>query len=71
MSAVSTAGDRQPAPDIQPNKALRRDMPLVPASSIAGRALVIVIAEIISRNSSDANMTIASAIVSSRASQRR
>ena len=44
MSAVSTAGDREPGPDIQPDKALRRDMPLVPASSIAGRALVIVIA---------------------------
>jgi cell division transport system permease protein len=44
MSAVSTAGDGQPGPDIQPDKALRRDMPLVPASSIAGRALVIVIA---------------------------
>ncbi len=44
MSAVPSASDRQAGPDIQPDKALRRDMPLVPASSIAGRALVIVIA---------------------------
>lgn len=43
MSPVS-AGDPEEGHDIQPQKALRRDMPLVPASSIAGRALVIVIA---------------------------
>jgi cell division transport system permease protein len=43
MSAVPAA-NRPTSPDIQPDKALRRDMPLVPASSIAGRALVIVIA---------------------------
>jgi cell division transport system permease protein len=42
MSAVPSAGSRS-GQDIQPDKALRRDMPLVPASSIAGRALVIVI----------------------------
>ncbi len=36
--------DGDPAEDIQTDDALKRDTPLVPASSIAGRALVIVIA---------------------------
>ncbi len=36
--------DRAGAQDVQADDALTRDMPLVPASSIAGRALVIVIA---------------------------
>jgi cell division transport system permease protein len=43
MTAVPST-DRPTNQDIQPDKALRRDMPLVPASSIAGRALVTVIA---------------------------
>jgi cell division transport system permease protein len=43
MSAVPSTDDKA-GQAIQPDKALRRDMPLVPASSIAGRALVIVIA---------------------------
>jgi cell division transport system permease protein len=43
MTALPSA-DRPADQDIRPERALRRDMPLVPASSIAGRALVIVIA---------------------------
>jgi cell division transport system permease protein len=43
MSATRAAEPRA-AQDIQSDKTLKRDMPLVPASSIAGRALVIVIA---------------------------
>ena len=37
-------GSPRATQEIQADKALRRDMPLVPSSSIAGRALVIVIA---------------------------
>jgi cell division transport system permease protein len=43
MSAIQPP-DRAGAQDTQTDDALKRDMPLVPASSIAGRALVIVIA---------------------------
>jgi cell division transport system permease protein len=43
MTAVPSSTP-QTAREIQADKTLRRDMPLVPASSIAGRALVIVIA---------------------------
>ena len=43
MSAIQPHG-RPAAQDVQADEALKRDMPLVPASSIAGRALVIVIA---------------------------
>ena len=43
MTAVPSSAP-QTAREIQADKTLRRDMPLVPASSIAGRALVIVIA---------------------------
>ena len=43
MSAIRPQG-RAAAQDVQADDALKRDMPLVPASSIAGRALVIVIA---------------------------
>jgi cell division transport system permease protein len=43
MTAASSSAP-QTARELQADKALRRDMPLVPASSIAGRALVIVIA---------------------------
>jgi cell division transport system permease protein len=43
MSALQPQ-DRAAAQDVQADDALKRDMPLVPASSIAGRALVIVIA---------------------------
>jgi cell division transport system permease protein len=43
MSAIRSIGQGA-TQEIQSDKALRRDMPLVPASSIAGRALVIVIA---------------------------
>ena len=42
MSAIQSAS-RSAAQDAQSDRALKRDMPLVPASSIAGRALVIVI----------------------------
>jgi cell division transport system permease protein len=42
MSAIQPQGGA--AQDVQADDALKRDMPLVPASSIAGRALVIVIA---------------------------
>jgi cell division transport system permease protein len=44
VTEVPTAAKRAASPEIQSEKALRRDMPLVPASSIAGRALVVVIA---------------------------
>jgi cell division transport system permease protein len=43
MTAVPSS-EPQTAREIQADKALKRDMPLVPASSIAGRALVVVIA---------------------------
>jgi cell division transport system permease protein len=43
MTAARSTSPRT-AQEIQADKALRRDMPLVPSSSIAGRALVIVIA---------------------------
>ena len=43
MTAVPTS-EPQTAREIQADKALKRDMPLVPAASIAGRALVVVIA---------------------------
>jgi len=43
MTAVPST-EPQTAREIQADKALKRDMPLVPASSIAGRALVVVIA---------------------------
>jgi cell division transport system permease protein len=43
MTAVPSA-NRPANQGTQPDKTLRRDMPLVPASSIAGRALVTVIA---------------------------
>ncbi len=43
MSALQPQ-DRAAAQDVQADDARKRDMPLVPASSIAGRALVIVIA---------------------------
>src|ERR1700691_1447173 len=43
MSATHSPGPGA-AQSVQSDKALKRDMPLVPASSIAGRALVIVIA---------------------------
>jgi cell division transport system permease protein len=41
---VLPSADPRADQDVRPERALRRDMPLVPASSIAGRALVIVIA---------------------------
>jgi len=43
MTAIQPQ-DHAAATDVQTDDALKRDMPLVPASSIAGRALVIVIA---------------------------
>ncbi|MGA2043857.1 MAG: ABC transporter permease [Roseiarcus sp.] len=43
MTAVRSGSARTPL-DTQAEQGLRRDMPLVPSSSIAGRALVIVIA---------------------------
>jgi cell division transport system permease protein len=43
MNATQST-EQRPVADIASDKTLKRDMPLVPASSIAGRALVIVIA---------------------------